>query len=59
MKKFIYFTLQSNSTKYNKLFKFTSWSNFLEGHHILSPEIWRKNFTDWFKKFSDGYIFSI
>ena len=29
-----------------------------EGHHILSPEIWGKTFTDWFKKCSDGYIFS-
>ena len=28
----IYFTLQSNSTKYNKLFKFTSWPNYFEGH---------------------------
>ena len=35
----VYFILQSNSTKYNKPFKFSSWSNFLEGHHILSPEI--------------------
>ena len=46
MKKFIYFTLQSNSTKYNKLFKFTSWSNFLEGHLILNPEIYGKTFID-------------
>ena len=38
----IYFIFQSNSTKYNKPFKFISWSNFLEGHHILSPEIWLK-----------------
>ena len=35
----IYFTLQSNSTKwYKKPFKFISCSNFLEGHHILSQE---------------------
>ena len=46
----IYFTFQSNSTKYNKPFKFISWSNFLEGHHILSREIWGKAFTGWFKK---------
>ena len=55
-----YFTLQSNGTKYNKPFKFISWSNFLEEHHILSPDIWGKTFTDWFKKCSDGiaiYIF--
>ena len=25
----------------------------------MSPEIWAKVFTDWFKKCSDGYIFSI
>ena len=48
----IYFILQSNSTKYNSL------PNFLEGHHILSPQIWGKTFTDWLRKCSDGYIFS-
>ena len=47
----IYFTLQYNSTKYNKLFKFISWSNFLEVHH--SPDICGKTFIDWFKKNSD------
>ena len=26
--------------------------------HIFSPEIWGKNVTGWFKKDSDGYIFS-
>ena len=26
--------------------------------HSLSPEIWSKTFTDWFKKCSDGYSFS-
>ena len=56
IKKFIYFTFQSNSTKHNKLI---SWSNFPEGHHILSPEIWGNTFTDWLKKCSDVYIFSI
>ena len=55
----IYFTLQSNSTKYNKTFRLISCSNFLEGHHILSPEILGKTFTDWFKRCSDGYIFSV
>ena len=35
----IYFILQSNSTKwYKNLFKFISYPNFLEGHHILSQE---------------------
>ena len=35
----IYFTLQSNSTKwYKKPFKFISCPNFLQGHHILSQE---------------------
>ena len=33
------------------------WSNFLEEHHILSPEIWGKTFTGRFRKCSDGYIF--
>ena len=41
----IYFTLQSNSTKY-KPFKFISWPDFLEEHHILSLDIWGKLFTD-------------
>ena len=43
----IYFSLQSNSAKYNKSFKFISWPNFLEGHHIFSPDIWGKTFSDW------------
>ena len=54
----IYFILQSINTKYNKPFKLISWHNFFEGYHILNPEIWSKTFTDWFKKCSDGYIFS-
>ena len=54
----IYFILQSNSTKYNKPIKFISWPNVLERHHILIPEVWGKTFTDWFKKCSDGCIFS-
>ena len=53
----IYFILQSNSTKYKKLSQFISQLNFLEGHHVLSPEIWNKIFTDWFKKCFDGYLF--
>ena len=44
----IYFTLQSNSAKYNKAFKFIWWSNFLEGHHILCPYIWVTIFSDCF-----------
>ena len=54
----MFFIVQSNSTKYNKPFKFISWLNFLVGHDILIPEIWGKIFTEWFKKCSDGYIFS-
>ena len=50
----IYFALQSNSTKYNKAFKFISWPKFLDEDHLLSPDIWSKTFTDWFKKCSDG-----
>ena len=42
----IYFILQSNRTKYNKASKLISWSNFLEGHHVLSPEIWGKTFAN-------------
>ena len=34
-----------------------SCSNFLEGHHILSPEIGGKTLTDWFKKCCDGCNF--
>ena len=41
-----YFTIQSNNHKYNRPFKFISCPNFLEGHHILSPKIWGKTFTD-------------
>ena len=54
----IYFTLQSNSTKYSKPFKFTLWLNFPKGHYTLSPEIRAKTFTDLLEKCSDGYIFS-
>ena len=43
----IYLSLQSNSAKYNKPFKFISWPNFLEGHHILSPNIRSKTFSGW------------
>ena len=42
----IYYSLQSNSAKYNKPFKFIPWPKFLEGHHILSPDIWGKTFFD-------------
>ena len=42
----IYLSLQSNSAKYNKTFKFFSWPNFLEGYHIFSPDIWPKTFSD-------------
>ena len=41
----MYLSLQSNSAKYNKLFKFISWPNFLEGHHILSSDIEGKTFS--------------
>ena len=55
----IYFTLQSNNTKYIKPFKLISWPNFIEGYQNLSPSIWCKIFTDWFVKCSDGCIFTI
>ena len=47
----IYLSLQSNSAKYNKPFKFISWANFLEGHHILSPDTRGKTFSDWLEIF--------
>ena len=53
------FICQSISTIYNKTFKFISRTNFLEEHHIPSPEIWGKSFTDWFRKSFHGGIFSI
>ena len=43
----IHLSLQSNSAKYNKPFKFISWPNFLEVHLILSPDIWGKAFSHW------------
>ena len=54
-----YFIFQSVSTKSNKTYKFISWTNFLEEHHIQSPEIWGKDFTDCFKKSFHGCMFSI
>ena len=54
----IYFTLQSNKTKYTKFFNFISWPNFMEGYHNFVLDIWSKIFTDWFAKCSDGYTFS-
>ena len=47
----IYLSLQSNSAKYNKPFKLTSWQNFLEGHHFLSPDIWDRTCFDWLEMF--------
>ena len=44
----------------SKTFKFISWPDFFEGHHIVSPHIWGKTFIDWFKKCFGGwqlYIF--
>ena len=55
----IYFTLQHNNEKYNKPFKFISWSNYIEENFLFNPEVWGKVFTNWFKKCFDGYIFSI
>ena len=55
--KIVLIVLNLNSTKYNKPFKFSSWPNFLEELHILSPHIWGKTFIDWFKKCSDGQLY--
>ena len=54
-----YFIFQSISNKYDKTFKFISWTNFLEEHHFQSPEIWGISFTDWFNKNYYGCMFSI
>ena len=37
------------------------WPNFLEGNHILSPDIWSKTFSHWLEMFwwVASYIFSI
>ena len=43
-----------NSSKYNKTFKFILWPNFLEEHHILSPDIRSKTFCGWLEKCPAG-----
>ena len=43
----IYCCIQPNSVKYDKPFKFISWTNVLQGHYILSPDIWGKTFSGW------------
>ena len=57
----IYLSLQPNGAKCNKPFKFISWQNFLEGHHILSPDICGKTFSHWLEMLCwiESYIFSI
>ena len=55
----IYFSFQSNNTKYIQTFNFIPWPNLMEGYHNLSPYTWGKTFTDWFTKCYDGYIVSI
>ena len=53
------FIKRSNSTQYKRLFKPPSQSKVFEGHHILSPKIWGKTFTDWLKICSERDIFSM
>lgn len=55
----IYFTVQSNNTKYIKHFNYISWADFKEGYHNLSPDVWGKICTDLLTKCSGGYIVSI
>ena len=43
----ILLSLQPDSTKYNKPFKFVLWLNFLEEHHVLSSDIWGKTISHW------------
>ena len=52
----IYFTLQNNNEDYNRPFKFISWQNLFQGNWVLSPEIWGKVFTDWFKCSDEHFI---
>ena len=55
----IYFTLQNNNENYNRPFKFISWTNRIDRNPVFTPKTWDKIFTNWFKKCSDGYSFSI
>ena len=57
----IYLSLQFNSAKYNKPFKFISWLNIVEGHHILSPGVLDKTFSHYLEMlwWIASYIFSI
>ena len=57
----IFLSLQSNSAKYNKSFKFIPWPNFLEGRQILSHDIWGKTFSHLSEMlwWIASYIFSI
>ena len=55
----IYFTLQNNNENFNRPFKFISWTNHIDENLVFTPETWGKIFTNWSKKCSDGYIFSI
>ena len=45
---------QEHSDKFTVL-----WPNIFEGNYFFDAEIWNKHFSDWFKKCSDGYIFSV
>ena len=55
----IYFTLQNRNENLNIPFKFVSWMNHIDGNTALTPGDWSKIFTNWAKKCSDGYIFSV
>ena len=55
----IYFTLQNRNENLNRPFKCVSWTNHIDGNIALTPGDWSKIFTNWAKKCSDGYIFSI
>ena len=55
----IYFTLQNNNENLHRPFKFISWTNHIDRHPVFKPKDWDKMFTNWFKKCSDGCIFSI
>ena len=54
-----YFTLQNNNENYSRPLKFVSWTSHTDGNPVFTPKTWGKIFTNWFKKCSDGYIFSM
>ena len=59
VKDFRKYSNKKNLTKYFSILYFMGKTKWIEENHILSPDIWRKCFTDWFIKYSSGYTCSI